>query len=258
VSDEVFDLAEYRLQKSLRQHDWTAISQQFQAEEDHAAALCDEILTGPSVWWPRRLHKAGSAALTVAVARTLGRRMAERIESEPADALVLSSMAMDVATRLLASARYSDSILLKCYTDSLRDHAYLLSCLGRCEEGIDFVAAAELWREHPAFYDEEGLNALVKAVLLRKLSRHHAAARCTTRARPTGPWPSGPVWRTAARPGGPTNSASRRTSRRASTRPRTPRRACCSMRPARTRGRSGWSGSLRRRRSVTADLSSHW
>jgi tetratricopeptide (TPR) repeat protein len=182
MSDELVDLADYRALKALRNHDCTAMFHEVQAEDDHAAALCDEILTGASVWWPRRLHKAGDSALTLGMLRVLGRRMAERIESRPEEALELSSMALEISTRLLGSTRYPKIYLLKFYTDILRDHAYVLARLGRCEEAIGSVATAEHLREDPPFYNEDGLNALVKAVVLRQLGRNRAAARLARKA----------------------------------------------------------------------------
>ncbi|MFP5245657.1 MAG: hypothetical protein ACLGH0_03100, partial [Thermoanaerobaculia bacterium] len=34
----------------------TAFAERAREEEEIASALCDEILTGPSAWWPQRLR----------------------------------------------------------------------------------------------------------------------------------------------------------------------------------------------------------
>src|SRR5687768_15465349 len=39
--------------------DVVAFAERAREEEERARVICDEILTGPSSWWPQRLRKAG-------------------------------------------------------------------------------------------------------------------------------------------------------------------------------------------------------
>src|SRR5947208_11845270 len=42
--------------------DVTAFAARLKKEDAEAVAICDDILTGPSAWWPTRLRKAGAGA----------------------------------------------------------------------------------------------------------------------------------------------------------------------------------------------------
>jgi len=51
----------------------TAFAERARAEEEGAAILCEEILTGPSTWWPQRLRKM-QGARNAGMGRTSGKK----------------------------------------------------------------------------------------------------------------------------------------------------------------------------------------
>lgn len=111
-------------------------------EEDAAAdALCRSLLTGPPALWRERV-RGTPGTRTVGMVRQLLQRVPQLLECRPADALHATSLAVTIADILNPQDYWPDHVLLA-QGQALREHARVLSCLGRCAAARDAMARAE-------------------------------------------------------------------------------------------------------------------
>jgi len=150
--------------------DVVAFAERAKQEEDRARTLCDEILTGPSSWWPQRLRKATDAQ-TAGMVKELLERMRQMLESSPAAALQVTALAIDVA-HALDVIGYPCDYVVKLRAQAFRDHAYVLSFMGRYPDALDFAERAKrLFEQVPLPEYDLARLALVKASILRCIDR---------------------------------------------------------------------------------------
>ena len=109
-------------------------------EEAAAGALCDGLLVGPPAQWPQRF-RATPDTRTLGMVRQLLKRMPALLERRPADALHVTSMAVGIADGV-SPQRYPPDHVLLAYGHALRDHAFVLSCLGRHAEALAMITWA--------------------------------------------------------------------------------------------------------------------
>lgn len=153
-----------------------AMSRLVSMEDEAAAALCDEILTGPPAWWPHRLQKA-QGTKTCGMARQLLVRARMLLENRPADALQLTQMAVEIA-EALDPEEYPRSLVFRGRAHALREHAVVLRFMGRFGECLDFVArAARILEQLACAHFDLALLAIVKASALMNLNRNEEAAQ---------------------------------------------------------------------------------
>lgn len=139
-------------------------------EDERARILCDEILSGPSSWWPQRLRKA-EGAQTAGMVKELLERMRQTLETSPAAALQVTALAIDVAHALDVTA-YPCDYVVKLRAQAFRDHAYVLSFMGRYPEALDFADRAKrLFDQVPLPEYDLARLALVRASILRCIDR---------------------------------------------------------------------------------------
>jgi hypothetical protein len=136
-------------------------------EDQDAAAICDELLTGPPSWWPTRLRQRPEA-FTAGMVRTLLDRMRATIESSPEHALRITALAAEIADELDAS----DSVM-KLRGQACRDRAYVLALLGPAREALDVAAhARRLFAQVVPLPDSDlALLDVVDAAILVRLDR---------------------------------------------------------------------------------------
>lgn len=150
--------------------DVVAFATRAKAEEQSARALCDEILTGPSSWWPQRLAKA-EAAFTAGMVKELLERMRQLLERSPANALQVTAMAIEIA-HALDIAAYPCDYVVKLRAQAYRDHAYVLSFMGRYPEALEFADQSKrLFDQVPLPEYDLARLALVRASILRAIDR---------------------------------------------------------------------------------------
>lgn len=160
----------------------TAFAERARAEEQGAAVLCDEILTGPSTWWPQRLRKT-QGTRNAGMVKQLLDRMRSLLESSPANALQVTAMAIDIANALDV-CDYPCDYVVKLRAQAARDHAYVLSFMGRFPEALDFVERAKrLFDQVPLPEYDLARLALVKSSILQYVDR---ASEAATLAREAG------------------------------------------------------------------------
>ncbi|HEV7240812.1 MAG TPA: hypothetical protein VGQ36_16350 [Thermoanaerobaculia bacterium] len=165
-----------RLRKNI-----AAMAQLVCDEDEAAVALCDEVLTGPSAWWPQRLHKTPGAK-TAGVARQLALRSRSIVENRPADALQLAQMAIEIA-EALHPEDYPHGHVLRARAQALRQEAMVLSFMGRFPECLDSVTrAARVFEQVPCAQFDLARLAIAKAVALLNLSRNEEAAELAREA----------------------------------------------------------------------------
>ncbi len=157
---------------------WAAVAamlEEADAEDEAAATLCDEILTGPHARWPERLSRT-AGTLTLGMVRQLLTRMPPLAESRPAAALQVTSMAIAVS-EAVRDRDYLPDQVMQVRGQALRDHASVLAFLGRYAEALQYVdRASQLLEQVPAARYDRARLAVVKAQSLRMQNRSEEAA----------------------------------------------------------------------------------
>jgi tetratricopeptide (TPR) repeat protein len=152
-----------------------AFAERARLEDERAAILCEEILSGPPSWWKQRLRKA-EGATTAGMVKQLLDRMRALIESSPSNALQVTALAIEVANTLDVS-EYPCDYVIKLRAQALRDHAYVLSFMGRFPEALDCVERSKrLFDQVPLPEYDLARLALVKALILQNIDRADEAA----------------------------------------------------------------------------------
>lgn len=152
-----------------------AFAERIRHEDAEAVAICDDVLTGPAAWWPQRLRKAGDA-YTAGVVKQLLERMIQTVESSPANALQMTSMAMGIANALDVSA-YPCDYVIKLRAQALREHAQVLWLMGRYPEALDCVdRSRRLFLQTPLPEYDLARVAIVKSAILQNVDRTEEAA----------------------------------------------------------------------------------
>jgi tetratricopeptide (TPR) repeat protein len=158
-----------------------AFADRARREDEHAAILCREILSGPSVWWRQRLRKT-EGALTAGMVKQLLDRMRTLLESSPANALQVTALAVEVANELDIS-QYPCDYIVKVRAQAVRDHAHVLSFMGRYPEALEFAErAGRLFDQVPLPEYDLARLALVKALILQNIDRTAEAAALANQA----------------------------------------------------------------------------
>ena len=164
--------------------DVAAFADKARQEDEQAAALCDEVLSGPPAWWRQRLRKA-DGVYTAGMVRQLLERMRTLLERVPADALQVTAMAIEIANALDITS-YPCDYVIKLRAQACRDHAYVLSFMGRYPEAIDFADRSKrLFDQVPLPEYDLARLALVKANILRAIDRVAEATALTRQAAET-------------------------------------------------------------------------
>jgi tetratricopeptide (TPR) repeat protein len=150
--------------------DVVAFAARAKQEEERARILCDEILTGPSSWWPQRLRKAVTA-YTAGMVKELLERTRQILETSPAAALQVTAIAIDVA-HALDVTEYPCDYVVKLRAQAFRDHAYVLSFMGRYPDALEFADRSKrLFEQVPLPEYDLARLALVRASILRCIDR---------------------------------------------------------------------------------------
>jgi tetratricopeptide (TPR) repeat protein len=150
--------------------DVVAFAQRAKAEEQLARVQCDEILTGPASWWPQRLAKT-EGAYTAGMVKELLERMRQLLERNPSNALQVTAMAIDISHAIDVAA-YPCDYVVKLRAQAYRDHAYVLSFMGRYPDALDFADRSKrLFDQVPLPEYDLARLALVRASILRNIDR---------------------------------------------------------------------------------------
>ena len=152
-----------------------AFAERVRLEDERAAILCEDILSGPPAWWKQRLRKT-EGAITAGMVKQLLDRMRTLVESSPVHALQVTALAIEVANTLDVS-EYPCDYVIKLRAQGLRDHGYVLSFMGRFPEALDFVERSKrLFDQVPLPEYDLARLALVKAAILQNIDRADEAA----------------------------------------------------------------------------------
>ncbi|HKR66773.1 MAG TPA: tetratricopeptide repeat protein [Thermoanaerobaculia bacterium] len=163
----------------------SAFAERARREEREAEALCDEILTGPAAWWPQRLRKTDKAYTAGMVTQLLERVGPIMDNDSPANALQVTAMAIEIANALHV-VQYPCDYVVKLRANASRDHAYVLSFLGRHPEALAYIERAkELYDQVPLPEYDLARLALVKALVLRSIDRPQEAVQLAREAAET-------------------------------------------------------------------------
>lgn len=144
------------------------------AEMEIAEALCESILDAPPQQWAERVGAIPEARTPFMVVQLL-ERMPALLEQRPGDALQLTALAVAIAESLHPRDSWEEGVILA-RGQALREHAYVLSCLGRDREALQYVERAEReLAQVPADGFELARLALVKAGAVRLQGRTEEA-----------------------------------------------------------------------------------
>jgi tetratricopeptide (TPR) repeat protein len=147
-----------------------AFAERARNEEHDAIAICDEVLTGPAAWWQQRLRQS-KGTYTGGMVKQLLERMRSMLFSSPANALQVTALAIEVANALDV-AEYPCDYVIKLRAQSCRDHAYVLSFMGRFPEALELTERSKrLFDQVPLPEYDLARLALVKASILRSIDR---------------------------------------------------------------------------------------
>ncbi|MDP9194280.1 MAG: tetratricopeptide repeat protein [Acidobacteriota bacterium] len=150
--------------------DVSAFAEQARKEEHEAIALCDAILTGPAAWWPQRLRQSPRTH-TGGMVKELLERTPSMLTSSPANAMQITALTIEVANALDV-ANYPCDYVIKLRAHAYREHAYVLSFMGRYPEALDFADHSKrLFDQSPLPEYDLARVALVKASILRSIDR---------------------------------------------------------------------------------------
>ena len=143
-------------------------------EDEEAVERCNEILTGPSQWWAQRLRKT-PGVYTAGMVKQLLDRMRSGLERSPANALQMTALAIEVANTLDVS-EYPCDYVIKLRAQALRDHAWVLSYMGRYPEALECADRSKrLFAQVPLPEYDLARLALVHASILRCIDRAEEA-----------------------------------------------------------------------------------
>ncbi|HEY0160813.1 MAG TPA: tetratricopeptide repeat protein [Thermoanaerobaculia bacterium] len=152
----------------------TAFAERARREEERAVTICDEALSGPSSWWAQRLRKIPDSS-TAGVVKELLERWRHMVRSTPANALHVTALAIQVANAL-DIAEYPCDYVVKLRAQAYRDHAFVLSFMGRHPEALEFVERSKrLFDQVPLPEYDLARLGVVKASILREVDRAEEA-----------------------------------------------------------------------------------
>src|SRR5258706_4685022 len=158
-----------------------------ESEEAAAAYLCERGLTGPSAWWGTRLRKE-EGSLTSGVVRELSKRFPSLLLSAPREALVLTSLATEMAFAIGVS-EYPFEHVVTLRGQALRDHAFVLSFMGRFLEASAVAERADSFlRQTPVPDLELARLDLVRSNIARSTDKFDEATAFARRAVETFLW----------------------------------------------------------------------
>jgi tetratricopeptide (TPR) repeat protein len=150
--------------------DVAAFAERARVEEERAIALCDEILTGPAAWWQQRMRQA-EGIYTGGMVKQLLDRMRAMLGQSPANALQVTALAIEIANALDV-AEYPCDYVIKLRAQAYRDHAYVLSFMGRYPEALELTERSKrLFDQVPMPEYDLARLAIVKASILRYIER---------------------------------------------------------------------------------------
>ena len=150
--------------------DVTGFADRAKAEDARAAEICTDVLSGPASWWPQRLRKH-EGYRNAGMIRQLLDRMRELLATSPANALQVTSMAIEIANALPVT-EYPCDYVVKLRAQAYRDHAYVLSYMGRYPEALEIADRAKrLFDQVPLPEYDLARLAQVRASILRCIDR---------------------------------------------------------------------------------------
>lgn len=159
------------------------VAQQLDGEGTEAEVMVDAMLASPQAWWRTKLMREGGQ--TVGVVRALLDRMRSILPKAPLQALEVTSIAVDLANDLPITG-YPSDLVFAARAHAWRDHAYVLSYLGRFSEALEAVDRAEHLFNQTALSDYEIARVdLVRANILRSLDRVEDAVSLSLKASDT-------------------------------------------------------------------------
>lgn len=150
--------------------DVISFAERARTEAESAAAICDQVLTGPAAWWPQRLRQS-EGAYTGGMVQQLLERAREILGKSPTNALQVNALAIEVANALDV-ANYPCDYVINLRAQACRDHAYVLSFMGRYPEALELAERSKrLFEQVPLPEYDLARLALVKASILRAIDR---------------------------------------------------------------------------------------
>ncbi len=136
-----------------------------QEERSAALGVLDDALSGPMSWWQARVFSR-PGALTYGFAVELVERAVRLLDTSPAEATEVASIAVAVAERLRVDA-YPFDLVISARADAWREYAYALFYIGRLNEAAHAVDVSEqLFKQMPVPEIELARTSLIRAGLL--------------------------------------------------------------------------------------------
>jgi tetratricopeptide (TPR) repeat protein len=161
-----------------------SFKERLDGEDADASARLKQLLNGPSAWWRNAMRKEPGVRTAGMVRQLLG-RMRELLERVPADALIVTTLATEIAEGL-SVAQYPSDFVVGLRGQALRDHAFVLSFMGRYPEARAAADRGErLFKQTPVPDYELARLDLVRANILRGIERYEESMVLANRAAET-------------------------------------------------------------------------
>src|ERR1051325_940134 len=150
------------------------LSARLAVEDEAAAELLRDIEKTPVAWWRTAIVKS-PVARSAGIVRQLLEQMRRVIPTSPLNALECTAIAVDLSNELGVSDHPCD-FAISLRADALRDHAFMLSFLGRTHEALAALDRAEtLLRQLPVPDFHLARTKLVRATIYVVIERRPEA-----------------------------------------------------------------------------------
>lgn len=123
-----------------RGRELSTVARQVDHEAASAASVVDDLLASPQRWWRTKLAREG--AQTLGVVRALVDRARDAVQKAPLQALDLTTLAVDVANELPITG-YPSDLVFATRASAWREHAYVLTVIGKFREALDATDRSE-------------------------------------------------------------------------------------------------------------------
>jgi len=152
-----------------RGRELSTLARRVDAEKTEAEAIVEELLTSPPSWWRTKLLREGGQ--TIGVVRALLDRVREIVPKTPLQSLELTTLAVDVSNELPIIGYPSDLVFVT-RAHAWREHAYVLSIIGRFREALDATDRSEELLKQTALPEYElGRIDLMRAHVYSNIDR---------------------------------------------------------------------------------------
>lgn len=157
---------------------FTSMAQRLASEDARARVVLDDVLSKPSTWWRNTIWNS-EGGRTAGMVRQLLDRYGSLLNSSPAKAIDVTTLAMEISDDL-SIVEYPSDFVIGLRAQSLRSYAYVLWIMGKNREALAATDRAEgLFLQTPLPNYEMARLGLVRAHIYSSMERTAEAIELT-------------------------------------------------------------------------------